>query len=89
MYITADDIVRQSFGHVLDMVERFQNAATEGDDASKKKKRKLVELKVSEVSKSVMTAIVQHCDSVGSGLLLFSLALLCLDRLSFRSSELG
>ena len=69
MYATADVSKRMAFMTVLNMVGEFQNATAEGDDASTTKKRKrLLDLKVLNVSKSIMAAIVQHCDSVGAGL---------------------
>ena len=75
----------EAFNAVLEMVEQFQDA---GDDSGKAKKRKvmMVDLKVGEVSKSVMSTIVEHCNSLGAGLL-FSLSLvsLILDVSRFRS----
>ena len=85
LYLTADSGKQDAFNAVLEMVERLQNAGD--DDSGKAKKRKvMVDLKVGEVSKSVMSTIVEHCNSLGAGLL-FSLSLvsLILDVSRFRS----
>lgn len=74
LYATADVETKEAFMTVLNMVEQVQNAGAEGDGVSEKKKRKtMMELKVCDVSKSIMTSLVQHCDSVGAGLFMFSL----------------
>ena len=68
--MTADSEKQEAFNAVLEMVELLQHTATEEDDAPRnaKKRKSMMTLKVREVSKSVMSMIVDHCNSLGAGL---------------------
>ena len=70
LYATADNERKKSFLDVLELVEQLQNSAAEGDgepELKSKKRKTMSSLKVGEVSKSIVDAIVQHCNGVGAG----------------------
>jgi hypothetical protein len=92
LYATADDDKKRSFTAVLELVEQLQNSEADVKDASTSKKKKtMIDLKVSDVSKSIVAAIVQHCNGVGAGpcCFLFVLCSFGMQERFFRSSKLG